>query len=263
MPDATPATSLPKFVTKEILHGNSLTIPVEWIIVPEGSEEAKIIIRSASSVDTLVCGDTVYYADIVYDFPYIDEDAGYSKVPGSASILVTTKTIFSRDAYRLPEYLLREAQRGSGWVNLRNVQLDQRDLRGNEFSSGLAASDAGLQGADLRGMNLPKAEMINTMLQGALLQRTMLYEANLRFSDLRGAALTGADLRFADLSGASLRGADLTGADLRFANLSDADLTDADLTGAKVKGAKLERAILDGVIFSIAVSEPPDADADW
>ena len=71
--------------------------------------------------------------------------------------------------------------------------------------------------ADLRGADLPRA-------------------------DLRGANLYGANLSEADLSRANLYGANLSEADLYGANLSEADLSRADLRGANLYGANLSRA---------------------
>lgn len=74
-----------------------------------------------------------------------------------------------------------------------------------------------LQGVDLSGKNLDKAD-----LEGA---------------DLSGSKLAGADIREANLKGAVLIGADLRNANLKGADLYKANLSNADLTGANIEGA--------------------------
>jgi len=75
-----------------------------------------------------------------------------------------------------------------------------------------------LAGADLAGLDLTSASLVDADLSGA----------DLRYADLSGA----------DLSGANLTSADLRGADLRTANLSGAMFKDALLAGANLIGAK-------------------------
>ena len=69
--------------------------------------------------------------------------------------------------------------------------------------------------------------------------------ANLRDADLKGADLPCANLQDADLRDADLRDADLPFANLRGADLRDADLRDVNLKGANLKGADLRDADLD------------------
>jgi hypothetical protein len=88
------------------------------------------------------------------------------------------------------------------------------------------ADSARLEGADLRGADLSKAQLARARLDTA---------------DLRGAILTGARLERANLSGADLSFADLAFADLRGAQLSRANLSHASLEGADLRGAELNR----------------------
>ena len=112
---------------------------------------------------------------------------------------------------------------------------------------------------DLSGIDLSRAQLVDTYLGrtnlvGANLSRANLSGANLGKSDLTGANLSYANLYRAILSTANLTGADLTqvhlreaqlngaileGATLSKANLRGAFLTNASLTGAKAIGAKL------------------------
>ena len=87
--------------------------------------------------------------------------------------------------------------------------------------------------ADLRGVNLSRADLSRAYLCGAYLSGAYLRGADLRGADLRGADLSEADLRGAYLSGADLRGAYLCRAYLSEADLRGAYLSEADLRGAK------------------------------
>ena len=77
--------------------------------------------------------------------------------------------------------------------------------------------------ADLSGMDLSKAVLIETDLRsatlaGANLSGAFMFRTDLRNMDLSGVDLRDAELRRADLSGANLRdAADMTGADFEYA----------------------------------------------
>jgi hypothetical protein len=115
-----------------------------------------------------------------------------------------------------------------------------------------------LQGADLSGAylsraNLADADLNQTIMVGADLSAARLNDAYLRWAnllgaDLRHAVLEGADLRGTALVGAYLSAVTLSNADLSGANLSNADLRYADLSGAKgITNEQLsEAASLDG-----------------
>jgi len=94
-----------------------------------------------------------------------------------------------------------------------------------------------LRRADLYGANLRSAYLRSANLRSANLEGANLYGADLRRADLEGANLYGANLRRADLEGANLYGANLRRADLRRANLRRADLRRANLEGANLEGA--------------------------
>ena len=108
---------------------------------------------------------------------------------------------------------------------------------------------AHLEGTDLRGAHLDKADLREAHLEGAELGGAHLEEADLRKAHLEGATLIfahleGADLREAHLDGADLSLARLDGAGLRGAHLDGAELIGAHLDGAKLIGAHLDRAVL-------------------
>jgi len=94
-----------------------------------------------------------------------------------------------------------------------------------------------LSGADLTRADLSNANLFDTDLSGADLVGT-----NLTGSDLTGANLSGADLTRADLTGARLWHADLTGAKLVESNLSGVDFWQAKLPGARLWRADLTGA---------------------
>ena len=115
-------------------------------------------------------------------------------------------------------------------------------------SGGIRANlcEVNIEGADLRGANLYRADLCE-----AKLYKANLYHADLRGADLRGANLyqvdlCGADLYRADLTGADLCGADLRGANLCEVNLRGANLREADLRGADLRGVNLYEANLRG-----------------
>lgn len=109
------------------------------------------------------------------------------------------------------------------------VQLPGADLRG-----------AQLMRADLVGASLPGCGLDHAQLAGAKLVKADLTECMLRWADLGGADLTEADLRRADLSRARLEGASLAGADLR---------------GADVHGVVGEPASLSGALFDFEMAD--------
>jgi uncharacterized protein YjbI with pentapeptide repeats len=89
-----------------------------------------------------------------------------------------------------------------------------------------------LNGADLTGMALPKANLAWAHFVAADLSR----------ADLHGAYLMCANLSAVDLIDADLSHANLTGANLFLADLTNANLDGADLTDAKVSPVQLARA---------------------
>jgi hypothetical protein len=86
----------------------------------------------------------------------------------------------------------------------------------------VACPNANLEGADLTGLYLDRADLRGANLRGAALVQTILTDA-----DLEGADLTGANLDTATLTRANLRGAILVRA-----NLFSADVGEVDFTGA-------------------------------
>ncbi len=109
-----------------------------------------------------------------------------------------------------------------------------------------------LPGADLRGAQLMRADLVGCDLSGAGLDHAQLagaklIHANLQMAllchtDLAGADLTEADLRNADLSHARVEGASLAGADLRGARVEGVVGQPASIAGAKIDRAMAERS---------------------
>jgi len=96
-----------------------------------------------------------------------------------------------------------------------------------------------LFGANLHGANLDRANMIGAVLEGA-----NLHGANLNRANLHGAMLDGANLHGAVLDSANLHGARLVGAVLGQASLEKTNLFEANLEKANLFGANLEKANL-------------------
>ncbi len=105
-----------------------------------------------------------------------------------------------------------------------------------------------LEGLDLRGVQLPFADLCGSYgrrqdLTGANLAGSLLVDSDFQWASFEGADLSGADLSRAELMGCSFRGAKLRGTDFE-----KADLTGADLRGADTEGAKWPSTILAGVL---------------
>ncbi len=90
---------------------------------------------------------------------------------------------------------------------------------------------------DLRGVQLPGADLFKTRLSRANLSRAILAEARLIGADLAGAKFTRANL-----AGAVLSGADLTAAGFEHAELSETKLDSANLSRARLYCANLSKA---------------------
>ncbi|MBL4646058.1 MAG: pentapeptide repeat-containing protein [Rhizobiales bacterium] len=101
---------------------------------------------------------------------------------------------------------------------------------------------ADLRDSDLRGFDLPNADMREVFLRGADLSDSNLRGANFGDAYLGHANLTNCDLRDANFCEANLENAILREADLTNANFQDADLSDTDLRRANLSNANLTGA---------------------
>lgn len=84
---------------------------------------------------------------------------------------------------------------------------------------GASLVKANLQGTNLAGVSLRRADLWYANLSGAILN-----QANLREANLGDASLHGATLHYADLRGARLKGADLQEANLGWARFDEATI---------------------------------------
>lgn len=166
-----------------------------------------------------------------------------------------------------PEHLLLLKQGVNAWNQYRAThrdmkpELDGVDLRGEFLSkANLTKANfigANLSGADLRGAFLSWAKVSHANLSGADLTEANLTEADLSFSVLRRSILTGANLSKANLSNARLGKAVLEQAILEEADLRDARMLKANFTGAtlieaNLKNVDLRCAILRGAFLNMA-----------
>jgi uncharacterized protein YjbI with pentapeptide repeats len=130
-------------------------------------------------------------------------------------------------------------------IGRREYKTDQADLRGaNIPKADLTRAD--LAGANLSGANLTEANLNGADLGGADLKRANLTGANLNEANLAGVSLSWANTGASKLNGVDLKGANLEGVDLNGAELNGANLEGADLWKAKLKGAKLNGVNLKG-----------------
>ncbi len=95
--------------------------------------------------------------------------------------------------------------------------------------------------ADLRGVDLSGASMM---------------DAYLNWSDLTGANLKAIDLSYGDLTGANFTDADLEGADLHLTTSMLANFTGANLKGTNFKLADISHAVFTGATYSEATYWP-------
>jgi uncharacterized protein YjbI with pentapeptide repeats len=116
-------------------------------------------------------------------------------------------------------------------AQLRNVNLSRANLTGTEFS-----------GADLSGANLQDAQATNAGFGMAVLRGAKLFGAKLDGATFSKADLTGADLRCASLAGARLRESDLTDCDFTSADLSSVDMSQSRVVGASFRNTDVRDA---------------------
>jgi uncharacterized protein YjbI with pentapeptide repeats len=136
-------------------------------------------------------------------------------------------------------------------ADLRNVRWPRANLR-HQRLNGAVLCQAVLDEADLLRADLLSANLVGASLMGARLCRAVCTDAT-----FVGAYLTGADFEGAFLRGADFQHAVLRSANLRHSVLTNADLRDADLRGSDLRGAALETADLDGVLSDETTRWPP------
>jgi len=107
-------------------------------------------------------------------------------------------------------------------------------LKGGDFSY------ANLAGVNLQEANLVEAFLARANLIGANLQSANLANAILMYSDLKGANLAGSSLANTDLHGANLSNVKLAYTLLPDTNFSEANLFKANMVGSRLTEATLE-----------------------
>lgn len=127
--------------------------------------------------------------------------------------------------------------------DLRGRDLVRLQIPGAELQESVLEASL-LHGAILRGADLRACKARSISARDIDLEQACLTDADLRQATLVQAVLLEADLRNAQLCEADLRQADLRGADLRGANLQGADLRGADLRGALIEGAVFDQCLL-------------------
>ncbi|MFJ4656662.1 pentapeptide repeat-containing protein [Nocardia sp. NPDC088792] len=128
----------------------------------------------------------------------------------------------------------------------------------------------GAEQIDLSNTCLVKADLNGANLRGAKLNRADLTTADLANADLTGSKLADASLQTAALLNARLTGADVSGADLRHASLAAAGLEGADFSNADARGAffDMPHGPNGGAILSVDTGDPAKAqrtsmDNEW
>lgn len=106
-----------------------------------------------------------------------------------------------------------------------------------------------LSGANLRGADLREADLTGSRLTGVKLDEANLEDACLNGVNLAPIGMRGVNLQFAQLRGASLRGVQCTDVNCRLAKLEGADLTSAVFTNVSLEMAYLQGTNLEGTTF--------------
>jgi Pentapeptide repeats (8 copies) len=132
--------------------------------------------------------------------------------------------------------------------------LETEVMTAEELLERYAAGERDFAGVDLYPHEGCDWTMLTRQnLQGINLRGAYLYRANFGLSDLSGADLSGAYLKIGALGCAILRGSKMRGTILKQAILRMADLTDSDLTDANLAGARLMEANFTRVNLTAAI----------
>ncbi|MEB3216516.1 MAG: pentapeptide repeat-containing protein [Nostocales cyanobacterium 94392] len=127
-----------------------------------------------------------------------------------------------------------------------DIQIALKIITNPDIDKYLCRDKIDLSYVDIRGANLPGANLEKINLQQSILYRANLIDANLKNANLNGAVLSAANLCHANFTHANLCGAILNAANLCGANLTHADLRNANLFLANLQGANLDGTNLDG-----------------
>ena len=147
--------------------------------------------------------------------------------------------------------------------NVRDADMNLCSMNETDLT-GATMDRAILSGATMVEAILNKAQGENVALNGVNLERANLIESNLPYVNMERAILTGANLGWANLSKANLEKANLSEANLSGANLDEARLAGADFSGAFLFGTRLSLKQL-STVKSLANATMPDGTKyeDW
>lgn len=149
---------------------------------------------------------------------------------------------------------------GPGVIFLSGADLSGVNLEGAVLiEAHLAGSD--LRGAQMDAAHLEWARLGEAYLERASLQHTFLVAAHLAGAQLAEANMQGTHLLGANLSGANLANAHLEEAQMQWASFLTANLSGAHLIGANMVGSELQSANLAGANLCGANLE--DAHLAW
>ena len=152
-------------------------------------------------------------------------------------------------------------------LGLRQDVESVMDAIGSRDSTSIALERKADYRLDLRGADLPEAQILNSDLSRAMFHHSNLSGIHVANTDLTGAffrdadmskaqfydvGFTGAHLASANLSGAMLQDAEMVRMNLHNVNLSGANLGGANLSGSILQNAKISKAWLDHANLSAA-----------
>ena len=174
----------------------------------------------------------------------LKDDVNQARTIARARTLSTLRELDSNRKVLLIKFLY-EANLISLPIERTIVLLEGADLSGVSLVKA-NFQRANLSGANLSGANLQKAKLTGANLSDAILKDADLSEAQISGSNFQEAKLIGAKLALTNLKDADFAGADLSGANLEQADLTNTNLTLANLSGANLKNARLAQARLIG-----------------
>ncbi len=147
---------------------------------------------------------------------------------GTLSVLLAVISYFMESGDRLKQ------KHYQAWQVINSAQSKGGSGGRIDALEELAADKVPLVGVDVS----------DAFLQGINLDGANLLRANLRAADVRGGRFVRAQLEYADLTSANFRGGSFERANLSNAVLQDSDLNGANLTRANLRGARLAKADL-------------------
>ena len=194
-------------------------------------------------------GDAEYVLDVEVVNPAMERilaRRGFVRRDEEDPLAVRGKTMMTRRNRRNPD--ADDATFAEAWRPF--APTYDRDAYARALAGNKSLRGANLAGADFRGIDLSRADLVGADLRYADFSGANLDTAALEGATLEGADFTGASLKVADLEHAHAYDAIFSEADLRMATLVGARLGNATFRGANLQKANLHGAIMGETVFA-------------